>query len=61
MPNLTVLPVCLNVNRNDPVGVRACKQLLLENLACPQLPGSKLSDAWVPACRVRSSLMQALN
>lgn len=46
--------------RNDTTGVRTCKELLMEQVACPQLPGSKLAEAWVPACRIRSSLMQAL-
>jgi hypothetical protein len=45
--------------RNDAVGVRTVKQLLLESLACPQLPGSQLSDAWLPATRLRSGLCQA--
>lgn len=42
--------------RNDTAGVRACKLLVLEQH--PNTPGSNLADAWVPACRVRSSLMQ---
>ncbi|WIA14188.1 hypothetical protein OEZ85_002727 [Tetradesmus obliquus] len=45
--------------RNDAVGVRTVKQLLLESLACPQLPASQLSDAWLPTTRLRSGLCQA--
>jgi hypothetical protein len=65
-PIVAVLTHCADVAamavrcRNDPVGVRTCKQLLLEQLACPQLPGCKLADAWVPATRIRSAVMQAL-
>lgn len=42
--------------RNDTAGVRTCKLLLLEQH--PNTPGTNLAQAWVPACRVRSSLMQ---
>ncbi|KAF8063811.1 hypothetical protein HT031_003668 [Scenedesmus sp. PABB004] len=45
---------------DDPVAVRTSKQLLLESLACPQLPTGQLADAWLPASRIRSGLCQAV-
>jgi hypothetical protein len=46
--------------RNDAMGVRACKQLMMESLACPQLHASKLADAWVAPTRTRSVVAQAM-